>query len=87
MTNGIEILKRQGLIKLGKRVYISVFTLIAALAAVFSDEAAYPLILICGIVIHEAGHVFAMRLFGVEIERLCVYPFGAEIRAKTESLS
>ncbi len=77
-----------GMIRLFKtRVYVSIFAILLFALISFSCDAPFLYIAIGSALFHEMGHIFAMRLFGVGISAVNIYPFGADISADTSPLS
>lgn len=66
----------------GTKVRVSVFVLPVAAALLVSPDAVCLLCAIGAALCHEAGHLFAMRLCGLHVERVSIYPFGADIRVR-----
>lgn len=69
------------------RVYVSVFALLAFGAVLLSENSAYPSLFVLCAVLHECAHIFSLKLVHSEISRICVYPFGADIRASGTDIS
>ena len=62
---------------------VSVSPWLLVLIALFFaiDKSIYaPLVVLCAL-LHEMGHLAALRDCGVEVERVCFHPFGIEMRA------
>ena len=78
---------KNGFIICGKNIYISVFALVAALCVMLWDFSVYPPLILLAALLHEAGHIAALKGFGGKLERLYIYPFGADMRADTSKLS
>ena len=71
----------------GGRLRISVFFLLLLAVISFSVDAVYFYIALLGAFLHEAAHIIAMKSLGARVERISVYPFGADIKADTGGLS
>lgn len=68
------------------KVYISVFALILICILPFSYDAIYLYIAIFSAFLHEAGHLFFMKHYQVEISKISIYPFGVDIRTESKSI-
>lgn len=81
-------LKRTCLIKIGNTgVYISVFTLVSAFFVLMSEPSVYTLIVLLSILSHESGHIFALKLCKTNIKKICIYPFGVDMKCNLNTLS
>ncbi len=79
---------KNGLIRLGNTgIYVSVFTLLSAFFVIMSDASVYTLILLSGVLVHEAGHIFTLRLCKTKPKKICIYPFGVDMRCDISRLS
>lgn len=52
----------------------------------YADFSVYTLIVIMSALLHETGHLVFMKIFGVRIYSVTVFPFGAVIRSDAASL-
>ena len=59
--------------------FLSVFSV---MALIFSESSIYSLLVILCAVIHEAGHIAAIKLTNAGISEISLLPFGAEIKMK-----
>lgn len=75
------------LIKLGKGIYVSLFTFLALFAFIFCDISVYTFLVLFALIIHESGHILALRLCGIKPSELYIYPFGLDMKADTSKLS
>ncbi len=64
----------------GCEVRISIFAPVAAVLIMTADFSEYTALVLLAAVLHEAAHLIAMFIFGQGIERVSVYPFGADIK-------
>lgn len=62
-----------------KKIKISIFTPIVIAAILYSDFSFFTLEVFFAAIIHEAGHLTAMKLFGVNIHSVTVLPYGVVI--------
>lgn len=69
------------------KIYISAFALALFAVTAISDDAVFFYIAVLGACCHEAAHVFAIKLCGVSVEKISVYPFGADICADISVIS
>lgn len=69
------------------KINISIFSFIALFLFLFADLSVYTLILLCCIVIHELSHIITLKLFGGNIKKINVYPFGIDIISDMNTLS
>lgn len=65
-------------VKAGK-VKISIFAIISFAAVLYSDFSFFTAEIFIAAIIHELGHICAMKLFDVKIHSVSVLAFGAEI--------
>ncbi len=75
------------LIFFGKRFAFSVFTLPVALCLALSGDRVWYALALSAALLHEAGHLAAMRLCGIPLYGVRIYPFGAEILCDTSYAS
>ena len=54
---------------------------------VLLDFSPFIYIILISAAIHECGHIAAMMICGVKIDKITVYPFGADIRVKPRMMS
>lgn len=54
---------------------------------VLLDFSPFIFIIMAAAVIHECGHLIAMRICGVKTERITLYPFGLDIRTLSHAKS
>lgn len=69
------------------RVYVSVFAILAFIAVLLSENSAYPSLFVLSAALHECAHIFSLKLVHSDISRICVYPFGADIRSSGTDIS
>ncbi len=69
------------------KIYISAFALVLFAVTAISDDAVFFFIAVLGAIFHEAAHVGAMKLCGVSVAKISVYPFGADICADISEIS
>lgn len=61
-------------------VRVHAFAIISLAALLFAESSVYCLPVLLGALVHEAGHILAIRCCGGQIDELRILPFGAEIR-------
>lgn len=71
----------------GSGVYVSIFALLALTAVLLSENSAYPSLFVLCSVLHECAHIFSLKLVRSQIRRICIYPFGADIRTSGTDIS
>ena len=54
---------------------------------VLLDFSPFIYLILISAAIHECGHIAAMMICGVKVERITVYPFGLDIRVKQRMIS
>lgn len=69
------------------RCKISIFAIIMFIAVVYSDFSVFTLLLIASVIIHELGHIIAMRLYGIKPYQFIIMPEGLVILSDSLSLS
>ncbi len=69
------------------RIYISIFALVLVPIIIISEDAPFFFVALVGALMHEFAHIAAMKMYGAKLERVSVYPCGADIRADTSSLT
>ncbi len=77
----------KGFVRLKQRVYVSVFAIISFFLFAVSERSVYPLFVMLSALVHECGHLWVMRVFGVEISRVWVFPYGVQIDADLSKIS
>lgn len=65
---------------------ITIPTFVFFAIILFSCRAFYPLLPFAAALLHEAGHLIAMRLCGLRPECITVYPFGIDIKCDSSLL-
>ncbi len=79
---------QNGLIRMGNTgVYISFFTFVSAFFVIMSDTSVYTLIFLSGVLVHEAGHIFALHMCKTKPKKICIYPFGVDMKCDVSRLS
>ncbi len=71
----------------GSKIYVSIFTLMLLAIITLSADAPFFYIALFGALFHELAHIVSMKMFGANIIRISVYPFGADIKADTSRLT
>lgn len=71
----------------GGRLLVSVYAVALFIIISFSVDAEFFYIALLCALCHELAHALAIKLCGTEIERITIYPFGADIRADLSILS
>ena len=69
------------------KIKVSLSAIIVTGALFYADFSVYTLIVLLSAVLHEAGHIIAMKLCGAKIRSITVLPFGAVIDSDTPALS
>lgn len=69
------------------KIRISTSAVLVIAAMFYADFSIYTALVLISAFLHEAGHLIAMKIFGVEIYSITVLPFGAVIRSDASSLS
>ena len=72
-------------IQIGK-LRISFFTVVVTAAVLYSDFSVFTIVVLVCALIHEAGHLAAMKFFGVNIYSVTVLPYGAVIHSDASLL-
>ena len=80
-------LKSGCMIRLSDKIYVSVFSFIAAVFFSASQGVLYSVMFFYAVMIHELAHIVFLAYFGGKIQRVSVYPFGIDILADTHALS
>lgn len=81
-------LLKNGLVRIGNTgIYVSVFSFLSAFFILISDISVYTLIVLFSVMLHEAGHIFALNSCGIKPKKICVYPFGIDMRCDTSRIS
>lgn len=75
------------MLSFGKKLGVSVFTLPVVLCLVLSGDRVWYALALGAALLHEAGHLAALRLSGVPLVGVKIYPFGAEILCDTSAVS
>ena len=77
-----------GMIRVFKtKIYVSPFALILMTALAFSKDALLLYMVLGSACIHEAAHILCIKLLGAEIQRVSIYPFGADMQMESSCLS
>lgn len=77
-----------GMITLGKsNTKISVFAIISIAALLIYDFSVYTFLIFGCILLHEAGHLLFMRIYGCKVQSVQIYPFGIDIKTDTSKIS
>lgn len=69
-----------------KKVKISIFTPIVIAAIMYSDFSVFTLEIFLAAIIHEAGHLTAMKVFDVNIHSVTILPYGVVISSDSSTL-
>lgn len=69
------------------RLKISIFTILAASALFYADFSVYTMLVAAAAIIHEIGHLLAIKYVNISVQEICIYPFGADIKVNNTSLS
>ncbi len=79
---------KNGLVRMGNtQIYVSVFSFVWALFAILSDTSVYTLSVILSAALHEAGHIFALSVCREKPGKICIYPFGVDMKCSLSRLS
>lgn len=76
-----------GIITLTEKLHISIFSVFTLLFVLIGQGFTYSIIFISAVSIHEASHIFFLSIFGAEIKRVTLYPFGIDMDCDTKRLS
>lgn len=79
---------KTGLIRIANtQIYVSVFTVICAFLVLLSDVSIYTFAVLLSAVLHEAGHILALSFCGEKPKKICIYPFGVDMKCCLSGLS
>lgn len=70
-----------------KKLKISPFAIFAITILFYADFSVYTLFVILAAVLHEAGHIIAIKAAKCPLSQISVYPFGAHIKADITRVS
>lgn len=62
------------------KITVTFSFLLAVSVLLLLDTLAIGWLLLLSVLLHELGHITAMRIFGVPLEEIGLYPFGVQIR-------
>ena len=66
-----------------KKIKVTIPTIIMLVFMFLLDFSPFVLLMLAAALLHELGHIAAMLICGVNIERITVYPFGFDIRTSS----
>lgn len=66
-------------LRIGK-TRVSIFAILTFFAVLYSDFSIFTAEVLLSAILHELGHIGAMKLLGVNIYSIDILPYGAEIR-------
>ena len=69
------------------KIRIPIITVICLIGLIFIEPTAYLGLIFLSVLLHEAGHLFVMALFGIGIERITVLPIGIDIKRRQKFIS
>ena len=72
-------------LRIGK-TRVSIFAILTLFAVLYSDFSVFTAEILLSAFLHELGHIWAIKLFGVSIYRIDILPFGAEISSNAALL-
>ena len=79
---------QQGLVRIGSsQIYVSVFSFISVFLVIMSDVSVYTFALLMSAVLHESGHILALYLCKEKPKKICIYPFGVDMKCSLSCLS
>ena len=79
---------KSGLVQIGNtRIFVSIFTFVSVLLVVISDASVYTAALLLGAALHEAGHIIALAFCGEKPQKICIYPFGIDMKCTLAGIS
>lgn len=79
---------KTGLVRIANtQIYVSVFTVICAFLVLLSDVSIYTFAVLLSAVLHEAGHILALSFCGEKPKKICIYPFGVDMKCCLSGLS
>ncbi len=83
----IKFFEKGGMIRVSRRIFVSVFALLSLVLYLFLDFSGYTAAFLAAVFFHELSHIAFMHFFGIVIERVTVFPFGVDIRCDMSHLS
>ena len=69
------------------KIKIPLVTIICLIGLIFIEPTVYLGLIFLSILLHEAGHLLVMALFGIAIERITVLPIGIDIKRRHKCIS
>lgn len=69
------------------KIKIPIITVICLIGLIFIEPTVYLGLIFLSVLLHEAGHLFVMALFGIGIERITVLPIGIDIKKRQKYIS
>ncbi len=74
------------MIRFTDRISVSIFSVFALAIVLVTDFSVFTVIFLSAVVLHEISHLVLLRLFGVNILKLSIYPFGIDIECDMRKL-
>ena len=74
------------MLKITAKLHLHFFTVILAIICVVEHRFFVFAMTYSVMLIHELSHFFAARLIGLEAERICLYPFGVNLKLKNKMI-
>ncbi|MBR4880998.1 MAG: hypothetical protein IKU19_03640 [Clostridia bacterium] len=69
------------------KIKIPIITVICFVGFIFIEPTLYLVLIFLSVLLHEAGHLSVMALFGIGIEKITLLPIGIDIKRKQKYIS
>ena len=74
------------MLPLSEVIYVSIFSFFVPVIIFLTDFSLSTLIFLVAVFLHELSHLLCLRLCGVKIHRICIYPFGIDVECDMRKL-
>ena len=76
-----------GIIKVTRKISVSIFAFVSLFLFFCSQGILYSLIFTTCAILHECSHLYFLKHYGASLNSITIYPFGVDINADTSRLS